>query len=130
MASLLIRTVNGENPQRYMDGDVVAVVPDDHVWGRMESLVVWVKEGNAPELWPGKFVIVTLPDLSVAAARQYVAEETLLDGQNSVMGKRRTHAVDYRLMERRDPLSGRDTLNLDKQITRNYAEVASLFKAK
>lgn len=100
MAILLVRTVNGENAQRYMDGDVVTVLPDGHVFGRMESLRVWVSEGRKAEDWPGGFAIVDAPALSAADARAYRAE-----GVN----RRRDVKIDYRSLERRE--GERETLN-------------------
>lgn len=72
MAKLLVRTVDGENAQRFMRGDIVGVFPDEHVWGRMESLKVWKDEGNPPILWPGGFMILELTGLSTTQARNYL----------------------------------------------------------
>lgn len=119
MPSLLVRTVNGENALRYADGDVVTVRPDGHVWGRMESLAVWLAEGRARADWPGGFAVVTIPDLPDNEARG-LAEET--KGAEGVMTRRRSRKLDYASLERREPGSGRDTLNTEGRITRSWAD--------
>jgi hypothetical protein len=123
VASLLIRTIAGENALRYAIGDVVAAVPDDHVFGRMEDRRVWIAEGNDPAAWPGGFAVLELPGLSVEAARQYLAEGT---------GIRRAWKVDFLALERRAPVGGRDTLRLDGWISRAWADadVPSVFSLK
>lgn len=123
MAQLLVRTVDGENAQRYMRGDVVAVFEDGHQFGRMESLTVWVAEGRDPKGWPGGFAIVQIAGLTVAQAAAYVAEGN---------GTRRGHKVDLDAIERRTVGSGRDTLNTQGQIKRNWddADVRAAFIAK
>lgn len=121
MTVLLIRTVDGENPERYADGDVVAVLPDDHVFGRMESLEVWVAEGRDPADWPGGFAIIRLTNLMPEVARQWA---------EWAGGRKRNFTMDYMPLERRAPDSGRDTLRTMKAITRNFSEVSSSIKAK
>lgn len=121
MTILLIRTVNGENPQRYSDGDVVQVLPDDHVFGRMESFEVWVSEGRDPGEWPGGFAIVQLDNLMPEVARQWA---------DNGKERRRDVAIDYRALERRTPESGRDTLRTLKKIKRDFSHVAENVKAK
>jgi len=68
---LLIRTVNGENWQRPMIGDVVNVVAGNPVRGRCEDFDQWVSEGRDPQQWEGGFQLVYLPNVSPAEARQY-----------------------------------------------------------
>lgn len=122
MAELLIRTVNGENAKRYMEGDVVAVCPDGHVFGRMESLEVWLAEGRDAAAWPGGFAIVRLPGMSVEDARQYLEEVPVLGLPENGMATRRAYVMDYAALERRVAGSGRDTLRTQKQITRHPSD--------
>lgn len=121
MALLLVRTVSGENSTRYQKGDVVAVFEDGHVFGRMESLDVWLSEGHAREDWPGGFAVIKLDGLTVEEASAYVTEG---------VDRRRDMTIEYEQMERRSPESGRDTLRTHLRITRNKDEVASLIRAK
>lgn len=123
MAVLLVKTAIGEagQPGRYHDGDVVAVLPDDHVFGRMESLDVWVAEGNTPSSWPGGFAIIELPDLTVEEAQVF------LEGNFDI---RRAQRVDYRALERRSADGGRDTLRTRLHIKRRFEEVTQHFGLK
>lgn len=142
MACLLIRTVNGENAQRYMDGDVVMVRADDHVFGRMESLKVWLAEGRKAEHWPGGFAVVRLDGLSVEEATAYLEEKTetvigvaIKDGEPEFAPmertvRRRNFTLDYQALERRSPGSGRDTLRTEKDILRRFDEVSDKFSRK
>lgn len=82
MAELLIYARDNANPDPekdrcgcYKRGMVVAVFDDGHVWGREESKAVWVAEGRDPAQWPGKFVVVKLPGVSAAGARELLAEQ-------------------------------------------------------
>lgn len=129
MAILLIRTVNGENAQRYMDGDVVVALPDDHVFGRMESLRVWVAEGLDPAKWPGGFAVVELPGLAVADARPFCADGApsaiLMDKS---MPRRRDWKIDYPSLERRT--GDRATLVTEKYILRQWSEVSASVTTK
>lgn len=121
MTVLLIRTVDGENPERYADGDVVAVLPDDHVFGRMESLEVWVAEGRDPADWPGGFAIIRLSNLMPEVAAQWAA---------FAGNRKRDFKLDYLPLERRAAGSGRDTLRTRKSITRDFSEVPGCIGAK
>jgi len=121
MARLLVRTIDGENAQRYMRGDVVAALPDDHIFGRMESLDVWTKEGLDPAKWPGGFAVVDMVGMTVADAQVYTAP---------AIDKRRAMRIDLDALERRDPAGGRDTLRTQGQITRTASEVMTAFQVK
>lgn len=121
MAKLLVRTVNGENALRYQRGDIVVALPDDHVFGRMESLDVWESEGRDPAQWPGGFAIVTLTGLSVAEANAYLEE---------VIGKRRKYLIDLDQIERRLSGSDRATLLTRFTITRPWADVRDAIKVR
>lgn len=127
MAELLVRTVDAAHadPAKdrwcYKRGDAVLVMPDGHGWGRMESKPVWVAEGRDPVDWPGGFYVVRLPDLNVGAAAAYVAEDA---------DRRRAWTLDLADLERRSTDSGRDTLNLDGEITRNFSEVSGSLTLK
>lgn len=114
MAVLLVRTVEGENTQRYWKGDVVAVLPEDHVFGRLESLKVWTEEGYDPALWPGGFAIVKITGLSLQDAQQFLAS-----GSN---GRRRAITTSYTTLERRT-LPERETLTRLGEITRDINDV-------
>lgn len=121
MCKLLVRTVDGENAHRYMRGDVVAVLPDDHVFGRMESLAVWTAEGLDPAKWPGGFAVVDLTGMTVEAGAAYLESDAT---------RRRTRMVALDVLERRDPVGGRDTLRTESQITRRAADVQEAFRTK
>lgn len=123
MAALLIRTADGENALRYMKGDVVGVFPDDHVFGRMESLKTWLSEGRKAEDWPGKFAVVRMEGLSIRDAQAWLEEEySAIHVDAGVMLRRRTHKVNYVPLERRAPGSGRDTLNTEGELIRSWAD--------
>jgi hypothetical protein len=132
MAKLLIRTVNGENSQRYMRGDVVAVFPDSHEFGRLESLAVWVAEGRNKADWPGGFAIIEIEGLAVEDARQYVEEVFLAGATTPVIAQRRRWTLDYTQLERRETGGGRDTLNTEGRIKRRWsdADVPGKFRVK
>ncbi|MCP4958279.1 MAG: hypothetical protein GY925_03310 [Actinomycetia bacterium] len=55
----------------YTRGDIIAMVPDGHVWGRAESMDVWLAEGGAEEDFPSPWLcILSVPsepvDLNLA----------------------------------------------------------------
>jgi len=122
MPILIIRTVAG-GLGRYADGDPVSAVPDDHVFGRMESLDAWKADGKLEINWPGGFALIKLPDITMDEARE-------LCSSHSASDIKRKYTFDFREAERRSPETGRDTLNTQSQITRNYAEIKSLFSAR
>jgi len=84
MAELLIRTQNNAHvdPRKdratYKRGDVVVVMPDGHVWGRLESKQQWVSEGLPENAWPGGFVVVKVPG-PVSDYADLVAEQNTPD---------------------------------------------------
>jgi hypothetical protein len=118
---LLIRTENSSNESRYQKGDVVCVFPEDHIFGRLESLDVWLKEEHKKEDWPGGFAIVKLDGMSV--------EEVKLLTEEGITTRRKMK-VDYEKMERRSPESGRDTLRTHSNITRRASEVLETIGTK
>lgn len=81
MAQVILRTVDNaqidpaRNRLMYKAGDVIAIVEDAHQWGEAESKLVWIANGNDPELWPGGFFILRIPDATVAEL-QYLLEES------------------------------------------------------
>lgn len=120
MALLLVRSVDGDNDGRYMNGDIVSVHSDDHQFGRMESLDVWVSEGRDPSEWPGGFVIVKLEGLDPEHAMEWL----------SGFSGRRDTSIQYHALERRLPSTGRDTLRTNKRITRRFSETSHLIAEK
>jgi len=121
---VLVRTVNGENPKRYMDGDAVVCKPDGWQWGRCESLKVWLSEGLPENEWPGGFVILVLPGMDQETASG-LEKDSLVE-----LDARREKSIDYRSMERRDINDPRATLYSEKHITRTWSEVSSLVSVK
>jgi hypothetical protein len=64
-----------DSPSRaYRRGDIVAIVPDGHVWGRYESLQVWIAEGRPAAEYPGEFYILKVPGVSVERLTVYLAD--------------------------------------------------------
>ena len=121
MARLLVRTIDGENAQRYKRGDIVVAFDDAHTFGRMESLDVWEAEGRDPAQWPGGFAIISLTGLSVAEANTYL---------EALPTARRKYLVDLDAIERRLPSGERDTLRTRFTITRAWSEVRDLLKVR
>ena len=80
MAQIIFRTVDNsqadvaKNRLMYKTGDVVTVVDDSHLWGEGESKRVWIDNGKDPDLWPGGFFILMIPDMAVAEA-MYLLDE-------------------------------------------------------
>lgn len=56
----------GQDDTDWRLGDIVFVAEDGHSWGREESLAQWVADGNRAADFPGNFVIIKIPDVSVA----------------------------------------------------------------
>lgn len=132
MAKLLVRTVDGENALRYMRGDVVGVFPNNHVFGRMESLQVWIAEGRNPADWPGGFAVVEIAGLGVATAQTYLDDIQLIGAARPEMAKRRKYMLDIDAIERRLSQSDRDTLRTQAYLKRTIsdADVQAAFKLK
>lgn len=124
MAAFLLRTIQGENALRYADGDPVMVVPDNHVFGRMESLAVWLSEGRAKEDWPGGFAILILTGLSVVAAQKYLAQVDVIGATNPEMQKRRKHNIDYKLIASKLPQAKIDTFKATGILTLPWSNQA------
>ncbi len=79
MAELLVKAIDATHPDPVKDkqgcykrGDVVVAMPDGHKWGKEERLP--------------KFVIVKIPDLSIASAQKYIQEE--VDGKGEPITRR------------------------------------------
>lgn len=67
MVQLLVKTGDqSSHVSHFKDGDVVCIRPDSHVWGREESLDVWLSESRDPKDWPGQFTVVHVPDGDVS----------------------------------------------------------------
>lgn len=81
MAELLVRAATrGVSRDGDWDkGDVVLVRPDGFAWGVRESLAAWLRSGRDRQKWPGLFVLVKVPGLSVAAAEAFTESEEGLD---------------------------------------------------
>lgn len=62
-------------------GDIVAVVDDDHQWGRYESLACWlaVNVYHTAENWPRKFTVVKVTDRTTEQLA-YLAEKPIETG--------------------------------------------------
>ncbi len=60
----------------YKRGMPVTVQPDGHVWGLEESKQAWLAAGRLAADWPGHFVIVKIPGVSVAQVERVVDRQT------------------------------------------------------
>lgn len=43
-------------------GDVMCVVPDSHIFGKLESKTQFINSGQNPNDWPRQFVIINISD--------------------------------------------------------------------
>lgn len=81
MAELLIRIGDQDtnNPSAFKDGDIVSIYEDGHQWGIGESKQAWLAAGHTAASWPGIFLIVKIPTVTVDRARKAlpVVTETL-----------------------------------------------------
>jgi len=79
---LLVNTIARTDYER---GDILAVVPDTHIWGREESMAIWLGDGRAAEDFPNPHLgILRMPsepvDLNLADP---FLEDALDEGQPS-----------------------------------------------
>jgi len=52
-----------EDTERYKAWDVITVLPDDHVFGREETMEAWVAAGNRAADFPnGHFTVIDIPN--------------------------------------------------------------------
>lgn len=56
----------------YQPGDVISVVPDNHVFSPTEDPAEWVAAGNQIKDYPGHTRVIDLPDCSLSKAKQLV----------------------------------------------------------
>lgn len=56
----------------YKRGFPVVVQPDGHEWGLEESKQAWLAAGRAEAGWPGHFVIVKIPGVTVAQVERVI----------------------------------------------------------
>lgn len=73
MAEILTRLIDGMDG--HDKGDPVWVAEDDHLWGRKESLAVWLAQGHQRADWPGVFVIIKMPRVAAADLKFLQAPE-------------------------------------------------------
>lgn len=112
-------------------GDVISVLPDDHVFGTHEDLSVWIAAGHDAASYPAIFYIVDLPDLSVADAQKYLEVSDTVDANgNPVLLKFRKWGFNILAAERRIGSDGRPVLQTAFKITRKFAGISSLFYLK
>lgn len=132
MAKILVRTVNGENLLRYMRGDPVAVFPDDHVWGRYESLEVWLAEGRARADWPDEFAILELTGLDETVARDYLEEVFQMGASALELAQRRKYFADIDALYELLPAAKKTSYQNTRRITLSWtnAQVRAAIKAK
>lgn len=116
MAEILIRISDGQ--EGHYAGDPVWVNSDGATWGRLESLDVWVSEGNAAESWPNKGVLVLLSvpinentlnylkdeDQTLRTSRDKLGDQV----QHDVTIRARKHKIDLSLLS----LSAEDILKI------------------
>lgn len=83
MAELLIFTRNNTHPDPVKDrrgcykrGHIVRVEADGFGWGACESKAAWIAAGRDVALWPGDFVIVKIPGVSVATVNALIDHQT------------------------------------------------------
>lgn len=86
MAELLLQLVDQTNPEPARDlldsfkrGMTILIKPDGGPWGRMESIEVWVADGNDPDDWHRQTAIIKIP----AASEEDVSY--LLESASSVI---------------------------------------------
>lgn len=108
MAKLLIRVGDQSSlPDTFKDSDVVAVFDDGHIFGREESLDVWVAEGRDAADWSGKFMIISAPNMAAATAAKLVAR--------GADGAQRATQFNYRALAKApDLLAGKLTVDWSK----------------
>ncbi|MFN3075352.1 MAG: hypothetical protein ABT940_00445 [Alphaproteobacteria bacterium] len=119
MAELLLRVASSLHADPLIDrgcykrGDVVAVLPDGHVYGRLETLPTFVK--------------VKIPGLAVATAQNWVRPEMdLTDPLKPVMLKRRL----WRVRVDDIPAAIRNTLITTGEVTVTLTQVRSYIQNK
>jgi hypothetical protein len=132
MAKILIRTVDGGNALRYMRGDAVIVRPDDHVWGRYESLEVWIAEGRDRAEWPDEFAVLELTGLNEVTARAYLEEISVIGAAVPEMFRRRKFGADIDALYALLPAAKKAIYANTRRITLSWgnAQVRAAFKAK
>jgi len=103
MAEFLIyaKNNNSKDIAAYKKGDIVVVMPDDHVWGK-------------EELSP-KFSILKVPDLKVSAASKYTAEHK----NKGKMVRRRK----YQLV---DSFQGGEKIAIKKAEIKNHIKIKAV----
>lgn len=111
-------------------GDVIQVYPDTQKFGTHEDLDAWVAAGNQATDFPKLFYLVSCPDLTVAAAKQYldIVDGVDANGQPALI-KFRKWGFNVIATERRIGTS-RSTLQTVFKITRKFADISSLFTQK
>jgi hypothetical protein len=116
VAELLVKAVDATHPDPakdargcYKRGDPVAVKPDGHAWGALETL---------PRFW-----VVKVPGATVAQLEQYVAALTNPDGSTN---RRREWGVDTAKM----PGGVRNTLQNTGTVTVTLAQVQTYLTRK
>jgi len=126
MAEFLIRAKNNTNPDPvkneegcYKRGDLVVAFPDGHTWGRMESKQQWLSEGNTGT-WPGTFVIIKIPDLTLAKAKSYIKAK--ISG-----GERRSL---FRAVWADIPSGVKQTLASEGEFTASLSQVKNFIRSK
>ena len=62
MCEVLIRAkTNGNTGDHWQRGDIVAVQPDGHLWGRLETKAAWIASGGLADEWPGEYFLLKIP---------------------------------------------------------------------
>lgn len=120
MAEFLIKAIDAthfnsvkDRAGCYKRGDVVVVMPDGHEWGKEERLP--------------KFMVVKVPDLTVASAQKYTESEindTDLDNIITITRRKHSFLVDDA------PSNIKDELNTNGEITVTWDEIKGLFQDK
>ncbi len=101
MAEILVLLVNRTIGN--LKGDPVWVAPDGANWGFHESKQVWINSGRAAGDWPGKFIILKLPGVTVASIKTRLLEPEQIDVEyfNEEKGVRQVKKLDIRNRRRR-----------------------------
>lgn len=110
MAEILIKAVNRTHEDSgkdkrgcYKRGDPVVVMPDGHVWGALEL---------KPPATGGKFVVLKIPGVSVAATKKYIDREVSVVDENVILTRRL-----WRIVVDELPSGVRNTLNTTGEYT-------------
>ncbi len=132
MAEILVRLIDGA--VGHLKGDPVWVAPDGAEWGFRESKQAWIDSGRAADDWPGKFIVVKLPGVTVDSIKNRLLEPDQIDVErfNDEKGVREAGTLDIRTRRRRIDIDNlptsqgeRNAMLRDGEITKTLTEVTA-----